>query len=436
MAKPGPLLTHIEERFVFRMSRTVWLLVVAVAFLAMVGGVTVLTWSAVPAGKREVTKAEYPASVTVTLEDVKEAIKPTPKPVATAAAKTTAEPTKAAAVDPDRQAFDKAMARLKVLFPASQYAWEDVTGWDYPYGEESWELSNHDPLYRNRVVYQTGIRSQLQEWLKQPEAATLSELAKILDAFAVVLAHRPVSERRDLLADLGRVVAATVDESVGDILGVGAIIAPLPGQHLRYASRAADFLVQHSTAAAGALSYYGEVTARFEKPERTKTLDILFASYVSRFGSSVDEARTLLDGFLPMLPKVPKTSQAKALNAYLDLHARKSGDRTAAVREIDERFRQASVAAEAEFETARAAKTSSRPLALYAVAGGIGLTAMVALLLVLLSIQRYLKTIADRLGDGEFPVVQTIVAAAPARKAVPTRRPLMPAALAESEADA
>jgi len=71
---------QIEQKVVFRVSRTFFWIFVAIAGLSIVAAVLVLIYSIIPPGKEDVVKEQYPAEPKVTIEDMLAAITPTPPP--------------------------------------------------------------------------------------------------------------------------------------------------------------------------------------------------------------------------------------------------------------------------------------------------------------------------------------------------------------------
>jgi hypothetical protein len=403
MNPKSPFLNRFEEKFVFRISRTVWHGFVVVAIVGMAGGLGVLGWSALPASQRTVTKEAYPAPISVTFAEIQQALKPAAKQVVTpAAAKPGAAKKKQPkpAASKEQVAYQQAMAKLKALFPGDRYHWSDVMGWDYPYGEFMW-AEYQDAEYRKWIVKEQGVETWVKRQLNDLKGASFGDKAQVLQAYVAIVAKQPVQDRFDVMRPLGRMTAQDAANSVARIEAIGAVLAPLSQDRPRMAWQSADFLMQDAGGTIEALEYFGGTISRFAASARLAALDVLFSAYADRFDKDLTRERDLVDAFVPMLGKVAPANQAKGLTTYFDLYAKKNADHQAATRAIDERYASAVSQAEQDFNAEKAAKESSRLMAVYAVAGGIGLTAMVALLLVLLSIQRYLKTIAERLGGDQ-----------------------------------
>lgn len=73
---------QIEQKLVFRVSRTFFWIFVAIAGLTFVAALFVLLYSFIPPSKKDVVKEQYPNKPTITLEEIQTAITPksaTPK---------------------------------------------------------------------------------------------------------------------------------------------------------------------------------------------------------------------------------------------------------------------------------------------------------------------------------------------------------------------
>jgi len=71
---------QIEQKVVFRVSRTFFWIFVAIVGLSIVAAVFVLLYSIIPPGKEDVVKEQYPEEPKVTLEEILVAVTPPPPP--------------------------------------------------------------------------------------------------------------------------------------------------------------------------------------------------------------------------------------------------------------------------------------------------------------------------------------------------------------------
>jgi len=173
----------IEQKLVFRVSRTFFWIFVTIAGLSFVAAVFVLLYSIIPPGKEDVVKEQYPSKPKVTLEEVMAAINP-PPPVQKYEEKDTQVP------QPPKQEETKYEERadtlqLKINKLIDSLGTFVKSGWGTTY--ENY-IAGYD--WFNNPVYETrakrGLRSNFENILseffesKQEKITTLEFLIQVM----------------------------------------------------------------------------------------------------------------------------------------------------------------------------------------------------------------------------------------------------------------
>jgi len=196
------LFEKLEEGFVFRVSRSFFLILVMLAMLGIVAGAFYLIWGLLPVTKEVVRKEPDPKPLVLRTGDIKNAMK-TPK--TTEVTKTSTEgkinDTKK---EPDRDKirFEALYDTLKVLLPSKIYSWESAGHWIYPYGRSLYEYSPRED-YRKWIVDKPGITDRIKELLSgiteyKDGIAPIEQLCVILRDFSETDRLKPLSTFVDL----------------------------------------------------------------------------------------------------------------------------------------------------------------------------------------------------------------------------------------------
>ena len=123
----------------------------------------------------------------------------------------------------------------------------------------------------------------------------------------------------------------------------------------------------------------------------------MIQAYANYFNNKIDFQKELTDNFLGFGNNFDTKNQGSALEQYYRMSVRKNRDRENEIIRIDDKFESEKAAADAEFLKKQVNKLEYRWKGVYGLGGGIALVSIIALLLVLLSIQRYLKSIDSKL---------------------------------------
>lgn len=395
MSKPA-FLSFFEEKVVFRISRTFWHAFAWIALVGVLGSTALLGWAIIPPLKPSVEKAPYPPVAAVSWDEVQRQLQPTSvtKNPSKPASKPMAIASEQAPVDEARGEYNAALAKLKQLFPENKFQWKDGGYWEYPYGYSYWEyLQTSDG---RRWVVTKGISSILNDKFAEVSANTFSEKQQLLTAYNSAVSLAPLSQRVNLLASSLRITTGSADKSASNILEMVKAVSQLPKGKVGAFEKLATFQENHPDAN-GLFEVLSNSLGRFHATARNSVFSLMLSQYESLFGGNLEREQEAITGFLPMLANISPNKQAKAWNAYSTLFVNKNLDREKQIQEIDANYESELARVDANYQQEQTNKDLQRRYALYALAGGIALIAFVALCLVLLSIQRYLKRISEQL---------------------------------------
>lgn len=196
------ILEKLEEGFVFRISRSFFLILVILAMLGILSGIFYLVWSFLPTSKEFVMKDPDPKPVLITVKDIKSAMS---SPIATEVHKSSpAFSAQELEIKPDLDSvrFMALIDTLNILLPSSLYSWQSTGYWTYPYGQQLYEYYHTDE-YRRWNVDKPGISDQLRELFSgtssvKDAVVPLKQLCKVLVAYPETNRLKPFNTFIDL----------------------------------------------------------------------------------------------------------------------------------------------------------------------------------------------------------------------------------------------
>lgn len=390
-----PFFEKFEEKFYFITSRFVWHLLAGLGGLALVGGIFLLLWRLLPASKPSLDKPVYPEPVKVTADEVAWRLLPPTKRAEMAEKVPEEAPTavtereEAKPPDPAERAYLAAIDSLKVLLPAGKYAWTSQGRWEQTYW---WE----QPRW---VVSVVGIQDRLNSAFQKVNADDFTSKKQLLDAYISLISPFPVKQRLTALK-------AAIDFSKDDVSTSAQNVALLRAAVAHYSTDNADFIETLATFGRRNprdgrpfIEYTNTILPNFAAETRRPILNALVSAYYSYF-NDIARQKEATHLFLGIHKSFGPEDQVKALTEYYRLFTEKNAEHRRQVAEIEESYKRAESEAEATLAQRKAEKASYRSLSLQIIAGSVVFISLVAMFLVLLSIQRNVRTIRETSGSG------------------------------------
>ncbi|MBZ0200111.1 MAG: hypothetical protein K8H86_09605 [Ignavibacteriaceae bacterium] len=389
-------LTTLEEKFVFKISQYFWHVFIGLAALAVIAGIGFLLWGILPASKTNVDKEPYPPVEQVTLDELKgekQVAQTTPvvqQPVV--------ETSKNIDATEGFDDYNKSAAELERLIPPELYSWNNIGHWYYPYGESYYlyyKNTSYAENYREWRVDQLGITEQLDQIFSNLNTTTFAEKKQLLDAYNNSVKNFAEDKRIYVLRIIFNVAKADVPSTISTINLLTGTVKLLGKDAYRDLDDLVSFSNNNPNDGISFIEYVNSVLGKFDQSIRGEILAVFIRNYYSNYDNRFSEQKQATDLFLMYLPKIESKEQANLLKKYYRLMVNKNRERNRAIRNIESNYEQMLQQAEIEYQTNVLKKVEFRLRGLYGVAAGIGVIAFIALLLVLLSIQRYLKSINE-----------------------------------------
>jgi len=383
-------LENFEEKFYFKTSRLFWHILIGLAGLSLVIGILIFLWGITPSFKPSVDKPEYPEPVKILPTEIQQIISPVkPDKVLTSTTGAVTEiPADCVAVaetpelDPAEKAFRAAEDSLRVLLPPDKFPWQTRGHW-----ERSW--------YRNRwVVDFYGITHRLESAYEEIHANNFDTRKSLLESYLSLVGLFPQEKRLQALLAALEVTKDDLSTSVEHINLLKDAVPHFTAENTEVIRELASFAKKNPRDGRTFLGYVNQIMPQFAAEARQPTLDVMLRFYYRQF-KVIERQKEATDLFLPMLSQFKPEEQPRALNEYYSLFIDRNQAREQTIEELDEQYAHELNEAESVLQAKKSRKAGYRSLAWKIIIGSLVFIALVALFLVLLSIQRNIKLLRE-----------------------------------------
>lgn len=406
MSKKGKYFTKVEEKYVFNISRIFWHIFIGLGILGIIGGILLLLWGIVPPIKHSVRKPKYPPPIAVTMEELQTKVSPTkikkekikPNPIKEIIKPREKKYKEIKEVSPEEKEYLSSLNLLKGLIPPKKYLWKSRGHWYYPYGRRYWEYYKTSG-YRKWVVDRLGISDRLKSAYRKAKATDFISKKHLLDAYISILSSFPQEKRVEALKALITYTKGSVSQSISNVKLLEKCIPNFFTKRVDYLTKLAKFGSRNPQDGATFIEYINENIIKFDPGVRIDVLDAMISAYYKYF-NNVSRQKEVTNLALSQIVGFAPQYQAKALAYYYSIYYNKNAERERRIKQIDWKYKQSLSAIESRYHSDKLKKVRWRIKGLYGIGGGIVLIAVIALLLVLLSIQRHLKNIEEKIAKG------------------------------------
>lgn len=383
-------LEKIEEKFVFKTSHLFFHFLVALAMLVFLASLALLLWGVSPTFNPDVEKAKYPLPITVSSDEILAAItaienrqrgyvaqiQPTMKSDITDQAQSQV---KSEACDPNKLDYDKALDSLKTLLPLEKSLWADQGRWERDYYGNS-----------QFVIERYGIESQLQATFNEANAFNYVQKREILRGYLKILNALEESSRFDILQYLLLWTVESPEKTQEHMKLLSQAIKIYQPQFGLAVAKLVNFGKKNPRDGAAFVAYANEIIPKFNSAFKTEILDELMSCYYHYY-DDINAQKEATDLFIPLLARIEGKYQPAALRIFYQLFIDKNRERKRAMAQINHEYETNMQQALGAVESAKAKKAWYRIRGLIGVGGSVMFISVIALTLIMLSIQRNIK---------------------------------------------
>ena len=382
-------LKKIEEKYVFNISQYFWHIFITIASLGMLVGLGYVFWGIIPPSKTTVTKGQYPAISKVTFEELNKVLSP-PKAVKGEVKNQPKEEKKpkvlTATVDNE---YNKVLDSLKDLLPEPKFSWNPAGYYYSPYGYFSSE--------RRWVETSPGINRALETTYSNLSLSSYPQKSALVRMYNKFLTPIGIEDRAYALGSLLSITNTSLEKTGTGISLLNKAAQLFTKDKYSQVYRIAQFIKNNPNDGFPFAEYSTTILPKFSEENRPVILGTMIQAYGNYFNNKIDYQKELTDNFLGFSNNFDTKNQGSALEQYYRMSVRKNRDRENEIVRIDDKFESEKATAEQEFLNKQVKKSDFLWQGARGLGGGIALISIIALLLVLLSIQRYLKSIDSKL---------------------------------------
>lgn len=358
----------MEERFHFPFSRAVWHIVVAFACLAIAGGILYALYGIIPSTKEDVVKDAYPDATFAAEEDVRKCVNPVKMSEGTEVVTKTIN------------SYELNFDTLKVALPPGKFQWVDREGSRY-INWDTYEIVTTEP--------KKGLENKLRNAL-EGFSSSVPEQQAVVNNLAWVLLNQRVDYRENLLEVLMDWAVECKDSSMFDDWKRYVKV-------IKEKNNNPEWLL-YRIARVRARNCIGGNTIVDEALKMTTLGDTvnkaeLFDACVYGRDIFSDDSLWIASNAKFLSQKSLHKDVIKSLYCYYDITMKLNEERKEKIAKIEQEYLEKSVVAEGKYLIKKEKKSAARKMGFMVAIGASVVAAFFSLLLVLISMQRSLKTI-------------------------------------------
>jgi len=387
-------IVKIEEKYVFNISLFFWHIIITLSTIAIVVSLFFLIRGILPIRQDRVEKKEYPQEITVSIEEIKElvnqektknATKEEKKQTDVKAASTSSEISEEIALtkSPEEIEYEKHIDSLKSLLPPSRFGW---TG--------RYEFYYFGQGYGN---YYPGTYNYIETAFKNTNATDYLDKNKILKSIINCISKFPDNNRNQVYRLIASLSTDNVNIAVNNINLINNSVKHFGTEKTDYIKILSNFIKKNPQEGRTFLKMVNNNMQHFNQEYRLVILTEMTNSFYKYFDNRINLQIKLTEEFAKIGTTISPEYQSFALSKYYELYIIKNKEREYQIQEIDSKYQEELAISEAKYSEKKNRKKEFLKQGAIGLGGGIVLISLIAILLVMLSMQRYLKKISKNL---------------------------------------
>lgn len=389
-------LNKIEEKFLFRISRFFWHIIISLGTLSLVIALLILIWGIIPSFKSSVDKEPYPPVVEVSTREIEDEVNRLTELLESEGLREKSYITEENYIpehtDSNELVYNQTLDSLKMLFPASKYRWENKGYYYYPYGERYYTRTG-GRYGREWRISSYGIQHYLNKAYKEISAESYGVKRALLLSYIPFINKFLEEDRRTALSNLFLVTISDYYTTKKNITELNKSFNVFIYKTTECIKLLAEFRSNNPNEGYRFLTFANQFIINFPDSLRLDILQIAKSNFYKYFNNKINAQIEYSDSFIVLIPKIEAKNLSEFLKVYYKLIVNKNRTRENQINGIENRYASELQKAEYEYLESTVDKAELRLKGIYGVGAGIAFIAVIAIILVLLSIQRYQKMI-------------------------------------------
>lgn len=371
------LLTTIENKFLFVVSRYFWHIITAIASLAIIGGILCFLYSLTPVFKSSPVKEIYPAGESVSKEELLAVLAQKNKPQSQSQRQAmqkrdTGETGETASVNNESlERYLEKLSELIELVPDVKKVSQTCLEYSYWYG-----CSRYSQDTINRV----------NDALDKLQINDYDNRIQLINIYIKIASNYEKKNRFNSLNAALNIGTEDFSKYLADLTTLYKADSALK-PNINLLKKNASLLEKNPNDGKPLLQYIIQSAPSFNDSVWQDFASYMLDIYYKKF-KTFQTSKEYTDNFLPMAKEFEASQQVSALKKYHDLLSEKNEVREQKIKEIDSKYDMDLAKAEMEYEAKKSGQSDIRKTSAIAIGGAIVTIAIFALILVILSIQR------------------------------------------------
>jgi len=368
----GELLTTIENKFLFVVSRYFWHIITTIATLAIIGGIFCFLYSLTPIFKTSPVKEKYPEAENVSKEELLAALVPKNKPQSQKqiAQKGSSEEM-ALEYSEDLEKYLARLAELAELVPDIKKVQQNCLEYSYWYGCQRYAV---DTINRVSSVFD---KLQINDY---------GNRTQLIEMYIKIASNYEKKNRFNSLDAAMNIGTEDFSRYLADLIALhkaDSVFKP----NISLLRKNANLLAKNPNDGKPLLQYIIQSAPSFSDSV-WQDFDFFMVDSYSKVFADFQKQKQYTDGFLPMAKEFEASQQILALKKYYELLDDKNNVREQKIKDIDSKYAKDIANAEMEYGNKKSGQDDIRKTSVIVIGGAIVIIALFALILVILSIQR------------------------------------------------
>jgi len=291
--------------------------------------------------------------------------------------------------------FQRAYDSLTLLIPPDKYSY-GPSGYyrQRAYWSRETEWVETDPGLLGRF-WQSA--KSITGTTQDDETKDYRPVAMYLRSFFPVISEFPEDKRFNLFIYLTLLNRYNLEQTSALFKGIGNIVPLVGTTDANAYYKVIRFLGNNPNDGPDFLKMADTVIGKFPKNCRSQILETLMENYRIYFNNNLSFQKELTANFLPMVSRIDTAKLVRYLQVFYELSFSQNQERAQQIAMIDMEYTEDLLAAQAEKEAKEMKKSQMKKQSAMGIGTAIGTIALIALFLVLFSIQGYLKKIEQGL---------------------------------------
>ena len=296
----------------------------------------------------------------------------------------------------DKLLLHRSLEKIRLVADELKASWEPIGEYYYPYGYDSYIYFRNEQT-RQFIVKEPGLGNTLKTAFNRCNATSSIQKKTLIDTLLYLVKAAPKAYRKPFLERVPEHFwSNSVDESIQKTDVFRRIILQQDTSKLKLViEETANFLSRNPSDGLPFLLMADTLISKVDQDRRSQFLFSMMQGFSWWFDGKIEDQARITYSFVSRIKELGDTTPANRLLAFYYLYMEKNQKREASIDSIEVAYVEQTAIAESDYMIKKEKDKGRLRLALYGFGAGIITISLVALILVLLSIHKYIKQLTE-----------------------------------------